>query len=138
MDREAVAQLLERLHETLGAFYRGGDAVPLREVLTEDVEWHVPGGSAIAGDYSGIDAVLGYFARRRGLATTAFRMHPGEILVGDHHVAVITEATASLRGREYSWRTLSLYRLQGGRISACWLRPFDEAKFDAIWSADAS
>jgi hypothetical protein len=70
------------LHAAPGGFYAGGDAEPVRELPSEEVEWHVPGRSAIAGDYHGIDTVLDYFAQRRDLAQRTFRMHPGEILIG--------------------------------------------------------
>jgi hypothetical protein len=82
--------LLDRMHGTLGGFYAGttGD-VSVRELFTPDVTWHVPGHNAIAGDYLGIDEVLDYLARRRGIASGTFRMHPREILPGDQgHVGV--------------------------------------------------
>jgi len=34
------------------------EAAAVRDVLTHDVAWHVPGTNAIAGDYHGIDSVL--------------------------------------------------------------------------------
>jgi uncharacterized protein len=138
VEREAALRLIDRLHEMLGAFYAGGDVAPLRDMLAEDVEWHVPGKSPIAGDYYGRDAVFDYFARRRDLAGGTFRMHPGEVLVGDSHVAVITDGTATLAGREHRWRTIGLYRVDQARISACWLLPLDPVHFDSIWSAAAS
>ena len=60
MERAAATELLGRLHAAQGAFYAGGPHGPLRDVLAGDVEWHVPGRNAIAGDYHGIDAVLAY------------------------------------------------------------------------------
>jgi hypothetical protein len=56
------------------AFYAGGDEAPVRALLTDDVHWHVPGRNAIAGTYQGIEAVLGYFRRRRDLVDRTFRM----------------------------------------------------------------
>ena len=139
MDRDAVTDLLGRLHAAQGAFYAGGPDGPLREVLAEDVEWHVPGRNAIAGDYRGIEAVLAYFARRRDLAQRSFRMLPGEVLVGDgEHVAVLTDGVAEIGGREERWSTVGLYRVSGGRVAACWLLPLDAAAFDRIWAGRAA
>jgi hypothetical protein len=45
--------VLDQLHEALGAFYAGGEAEPVRKLLSADVEWHVPGRNSIAGDYYG-------------------------------------------------------------------------------------
>ena len=97
--RHPGASVVGRLHSAQGSFYAGGPATALHRVLAEDVAWHVPGASPIAGIYPGQDAVLAYFARRRDLAGRTFRMHPREVLSGDgDHVAVITDGTATVGG----------------------------------------
>ena len=135
MDRRAALEVLDALHAAQGAFYAGGAEEPLRALLTEDIEWHVPGRNAIAGHYRGVDDVLAYFARRRDLAARSFRLRPGEVLVGDgDHVAVLTDGVARVGGREERWSTVGLYRLAGGRIAACRLLALDLAAFDRIWA----
>ena len=135
MDRAAALEVLARLHAAQGEFYAGGDAEPLRALLAPDIEWHVPGANAIAGDYRGIDAVMAYFARRRDHAARSFRMHPGDVLVGDgDRVAVLTDGTATIAGREERWSTVGLYRLADDRIAGCWLLPLDPLAFDRIWA----
>jgi ketosteroid isomerase-like protein len=135
MDRDEARRLLARLHEAQGAFYAGGPDEPLRAMLTDDVEWMVPGRNAIAGEYRGVDEVMAYFARRRDLAARSFRMHPGDLLTGDgDRVAVLTDGTATIGGVEHRWSTVGLYRLREGRVAACWLLSLDQAAFDAIWS----
>jgi uncharacterized protein len=134
MKRSVATDVLRRLHAAQGAFYAGGAADELRTLLAPDIVWHVPGSNAIAGVYEGIDAVLDYFAHRRDLAGRTFRMHPGELLVGDDdHVAVLTDGTAVIDGDEHRWSTVGLYRLRGEQIAACWLLPLDAAAFDRIW-----
>jgi ketosteroid isomerase-like protein len=133
------AALLARLHAAQGAFYAGGPAEPLRALLAHDIEWHVPGKNAIAGDHRGIEAVMAYFARRRELAKRTFRMHPGEILTGGgDHVAVLTDGTATIDGAEHRWSTVGLYRFRGELVAACWLLPLDPAGFDRIWAASTA
>jgi ketosteroid isomerase-like protein len=135
MDRDEARRLLARLHEAQGAFYAGGPDEPLRAMLTDDVEWIVPGRNAIAGEYRGVEEVMAYFARRRDLAARSFRMHPGDLLTGDgDRVAVLTDGTATIDGVDHRWSTVGLYRLREGRVAACWLLPLDQAAFDAIWS----
>ena len=135
MDRAAAAAILARLHAAQGEYYGGGDEAPLRALLDPGIEWHVPGVNAIAGDYRGIEAVMAYFARRRDHAARTFRMHPGDVLVGDgDRVAVLTDGTATIAGREERWSTVGLYRLASGRIAGCWLLPLDPAAFDRIWA----
>jgi ketosteroid isomerase-like protein len=135
VDRALAMRRLERFHAAQGGFYAGGPEQPLRELLTTDVVWHVPGRNAIAGVYEGVDAVMAYFARRRDLASRTFRLHPGDVLVGEYeHVAVLTDGTAVLDGVEHRWSTVGLYRFEGERVASCWLLPLDPEEFDAIWS----
>jgi ketosteroid isomerase-like protein len=134
MDRAPARDLLERLHAAQGAFYAGGSDGPVRALLADDVVWTIPGENAIAGVYRGVEDVMAYFARRRDLVDRTFRMHPGELLVGDgDHVAALTDGTAVVDGVEWRWSTVGLYRLREGRVSACWLLPLDPAAFDEIW-----
>lgn len=137
-DRVGAIAVLERLHAAQRAFYAGGEEGPVREVLAEDIAWHVPGDNDIAGDYRGIEAVMAYFMRRRDIADRTFRMHPGDVLTGDgEHVAVLTDGTAEIGGVERRWSTVGLYRLRGERVAECWLLPLDARAFDEIWTAGA-
>jgi ketosteroid isomerase-like protein len=135
MTRERAQRTLDRLHAAQAAFYAGGPAEPLRDVLTDDIVWVVPGRNAIAGEYRGLDAVIDYFTRRRELADRSFRIHPGDLLVGNgDHVAALTDGSATIDGIERRWSTVGLYRLSEERVAACWLLPLDADAFDAIWS----
>lgn len=135
MDRSVAAELLSRLHREQNAFYAGNDDSGLRSLLREDIVWHVPGSSPIAGDYHGIDDVFGYFIRRRGIAGNTMQMHPGELLVGDgERVAAVTDGTATIGGVRRRWSTVGLYRIVDGRVAECWLLPLDPVTFDLAWS----
>ncbi|MEV0398606.1 nuclear transport factor 2 family protein [Actinoallomurus sp. NPDC050550] len=135
MDREQAVALLHRLHTAQNAFYGGGDAAALREILTEDIAWHVPGNNAIAGDHHGVEAVLAYFRRRRELADRSFRMHTRDVLSGDGEwITALTDGTATIAGEEHTWSTVGLYRVRDGRIAGCRMLPHDQAAFDAIWA----
>jgi hypothetical protein len=137
LDRAGAIALLEKLHQAQNEFYAGGDSAPLRELLTPDITWIVPGENAIAGTYDGIDAVLDYFRRRREFASGTFRMHRRDVLVGEgDRLAALTDGTATIGGRRRSWSTIGVYdTVDAQRISACWLLPFDQREFDSIWSS---
>ncbi len=64
MPRQNPRDVIDEVHDALGAFYAGGDDEPVRKLLSADVEWHVPGRSSIAGDYYGAEAVLAYLLYR--------------------------------------------------------------------------
>ena len=136
MTRDDAKWILGALHAAQAAFYAGeGAEAAVRELLTEDVRWHVPGRNAIAGTHEGIDAVLAYFARRRKFAARSFRMHPRDLLVGEgDQVAALTDGTATIAGEEHHWSTVGLYRLEASRIAEVWLLPLDAEHFDHIWT----
>jgi len=126
---------IESLHLAQRDFYTGGSGERLRELLTEDIVWTIPGRNAIAGRYEGIAQVMAYFERRRELASRTFQMHTREILTGDgDHVAALTDGRATLGGAERRWSTVGLYRVRERRIAACWLLPLDGDEFDRIWA----
>jgi uncharacterized protein len=137
MDRQQALALLEALHAAQNKFYAGGSDARLRPLMTPDIVWTVPGSSPVAGTHRGIDEVFAYFARRRDLASGTFRMHRRDVLVGEsRRVCALTDATATLRGREHQWSTVGLYDVtDDNRIRACWLLPLDQRAFDAAWSS---
>jgi hypothetical protein len=79
--------------------------------------------------------VLDYFARRRTIANSTFRMHRRDVLVGaGGSIAALTDGTAIIAGRRCDWSTVGLYEVRDGLVAACWLLPLDAAQFDAIWA----
>jgi uncharacterized protein len=132
---ELVAELHRRQHE----MYAGGSVDSVAELLAEDVVWHVPGSSPIAGDHRGVREVVEYFERRRHLADATMRMRPGaSICVGDA-VAQFVEGSAVLAGEQVSWQTIGVYRIAADhrRVQEVWLVPLDSELFDRIWSPDS-
>ena len=68
------------------------DIETLSEILGENVVWHTPGRSPIAGDYRGRDAVFGQFGRYGGETAGTFRADLKRVLtdqegrvIGIHH-----------------------------------------------------
>jgi hypothetical protein len=110
------------------------DDASLAALLTEAVVWHVPGRSAISGEYRGKDEVIGYVRRRRDLAADTFEITVHDVLANDEHGLVIASGRAKRRGKAVEWRAHGLYRFEDGKIAECWLLPEDQAVFDEIWA----
>ena len=123
-----------RFHVEQARVYAGGEVEGLRELLSEDVMWHVPGASAIAGEHRGVDAVLAYMDRRRRIMDGTFRVtvHGAAMVVG--RVVQLAGGRAVRDGVEVTWETVGVFRVDAGRIAECWLIPFDQPTFDRIWS----
>jgi acyl-CoA thioesterase FadM/ketosteroid isomerase-like protein len=133
-----VKAVVEEFLARQRAMYAGGELEAVEELLCEDVVWHVPGTSPIAGDYRGREAVSEYFWRRRELAGGAIRVtKAGEA----HHAEALVQLAdgrALLGGRDVVWRTAGVYRVAEGRIAEAWLVPLDQAHFDHVWAATRS
>jgi uncharacterized protein len=126
-------ELVAELHRRQAEMYAGGSIDAVAELLAEDIVWHVPGSSPLAGDHRGLVEVIRYFDNRRRLANETMRMQPGDIVADGEAVAQFVQGSAVLGGEEVSWQTVGVYRIAGGRIHEVWLVPLDLAKFDRIW-----
>jgi RNA 2',3'-cyclic 3'-phosphodiesterase len=130
--------VVRRFHAAQAGLYAGSGGVDaVRELLAEDVVWHVPGENAIAGEHRGVEAVLAYMDTRRRIMDGTFRVsvHGAALIAG--RVVQLAGGTAVRDGRSVAWETVGVFRVDGGRIAECWLVPFDQAAFDAIWSRAA-
>jgi uncharacterized protein len=129
--KAVVGEFLTRQRE----MYAGGDLAAVAELLAEDVVWHVPGTSPIAGDYRGRQAVTGYFRRRRELAGGVIRVTKAGEAHHEEALVQLADGRAALGGLEVSWRTAGVYRVADGRIAEAWLVPLDSQRFDRAWAA---
>lgn len=132
--KAVVEDFLTRQRE----MYAGGDLTAVEELLAEDVIWHVPGTSPIAGDYHGRQEVTGYFRRRRALAGGAIRVTKRGEAYHEEALVQLADGHAPLGRQEVMWRTAGVYRVAGGRIAEAWLVPLDLGHFDRAWGATRS
>jgi RNA 2',3'-cyclic 3'-phosphodiesterase len=125
--------VVRRFYESQARMYTGGGFEDVAALLSEDIVWHVPGASAIAGEHRGVEAVLAYMDRRRRIMDYSFRVevHGAALIAG--RVVQLAGGRAVRDGREVEWETVGVFRVVEGRIAECWLIPFDQAAFDRIW-----
>jgi ketosteroid isomerase-like protein len=131
------ARLIRAFHDAQNRFYAGGDQEHVRAMLAEDVAWHVPGRSAIAGDYRGRDEVLRYFVARRELAHATFRIAVRGVLADDERAVIFAGGQVQRDGENAAWETVGVFRIADGKIAECWGLPYDQYSFDEIWSGAA-
>jgi ketosteroid isomerase-like protein len=124
---------VERFHVEQARAYADDGMSGVRQLLSDDVVWHVPGRSAIAGEHRGAGAVLEYLDLRRRMTDSSFRVTVhGVAMIGDR-VVQLAGGRATREGRELTWETVGVFRVESGRIAECWLVPFDQVAFDEIW-----
>jgi RNA 2',3'-cyclic 3'-phosphodiesterase len=125
--------VVRRFYEEQARMYAGGGLDGVASLLSDDVVWHVPGASAIAGEHRGVDGVLAYMDRRRQTMDYSFHVtvHGAALIAG--RVVQLAGGHAVRDGVEVTWETVGVFRVLEGRIAECWLIPFDQAAFDRIW-----
>jgi ketosteroid isomerase-like protein len=128
------ARLIREFHEAQNRFYAGGDQEHVRAMLAGDVAWHVPGRSAIAGDYRGRDEVLRYFVARRELAHATFRIVVRGVLADHERGVIFAGGQVQRDGETFAWETVGVFRIADEKIAECWVLPYDQYAFDEIWS----
>ncbi len=111
-----------------------GDLAALREFLTEDVVWHVSGRSPLAGDYEGIDDVLGFFGRVFELSGGSFRVEPLTYLADDEYGAAPVTVTAHRGDRHLDVMNVQTSRMRGGQVAEFWDTTTDPAAVDEFWA----
>jgi ketosteroid isomerase-like protein len=129
-----AGRIVERFFALQRAMYLGAPVQPVEELLAEDVVWHVPGRSPIAGDHTGRAAVAEYFRRRRALTGATLEIVDRGGMEADDTVVRMADGHATIGGHQVSWRTAGIYRVEAGRLREVWLVPLDLEQFDRVWS----
>jgi ketosteroid isomerase-like protein len=116
------------------AAFGTGDIATLRELLADDVIWHVGGRSPITGDYKGIDEVLGFFAQLAERAGGTFRIDVHDLLANDEHVVALVKGTAERDGKMLNDNGAQVFHVQGGKVTEEWFHAGDQYASDEFWS----
>lgn len=112
------------------AAFAAGDLDTVRELFDPDIVWHVPGRSDLAGDYRGVDAVIGYFVQlfeRSGGTFKAELVECGEIKAD--LVACLVRLTGDMTAT-LDARTMMLFQRRDGRTTEAWSFAEDQYAFD--------
>lgn len=92
---------------------RTRDPLLMRELLTEDVVWTLPGSSKMSGEARGRDGVL---RRLQVLSGYGVNIDFRHVLHGLEDVAVLLHNTGEHNGRTLDEHLITLLRLRDGKI----------------------
>lgn len=123
----------ERLAEAMAAVSRG-DVEAFGDILLgDDVVWHWPGRSSVAGDYRGREATLGLIAGFHRLTQNRLRVEPLDILEGDEFLMSFTHVTAEQDGSSLDVVMADAMRFgPDGRVAEFWTLSNDQEAVDAF------
>jgi len=122
--------LMKKGYEAFGS----GDLDAVRELFADDIVWHVPGRSPLAGDYKGKEEVLGFLAKTMEMTGGTFKLDVHDVMAGDEHGVALTTATAEREGKRLSNRAVQVVHIRGGKLTESWFHPEDQYAVDEFWS----
>jgi len=127
---ERNADVVRRL---FGAFERK-ESFALRGLFAEDAVWRVPGASAMAGTYSGRDAIFRFLGRLPKETEGTYGSRLIDVLASADRAAALYRASGERGGRRLDLDQLLLFRLRDGLVVEVLALPSDPAVFDAFWA----
>jgi ketosteroid isomerase-like protein len=100
------------------AAFNANDIPTLMSILSPDVVQHVPGASQVAGEYRGVEAVLGYYGKLGELTNGSFRADLIDVHGdGVNHVNAVHQITASRNGVTRVSRGSILFTIKDGQAT---------------------
>jgi uncharacterized protein len=113
----------EEVARQAAAAFQQGDLDALREkYLAADTRWHVPGRSPIAGDYDGVDQVLGLFVKLFELTDGTYRIEVHDVLANDDHVVTLLTARAERAGKQLDENQVLVSHMVNGKFAEVWVQ----------------
>jgi len=112
--------------------FRARDSEALTQLIAEEVVWHVPGGTPLAGDIHGLDALFRWFERLHPLTQGTFTLREHDVLASDDHVVALSDMSSENAGVRVSVNVVSVMHFRDGRQLERWLHPSDPVAYDAL------
>ena len=130
MTPQENAALIKGGYEAFGK----GDIPAVLGIFSDDVSWHIPGRSPLAGDYHGPDEVLGFFQKLQERSEGSFRLELHDVLASDDHVVVLAHEIAHRGDNSLNTLATHVWHVRDGRATEFWGIVADSYAVDAFWS----
>ncbi len=106
----------------------------LRDFIADDVVWHVPGSSPLAGEIHGIHALLDWFRRLRAATDGTFTLEEHDVVGNDDHVVALSRMGAVRDRVVILVDVISVFHYREGRQLERWFHPTDLTAWDRIFA----
>lgn len=124
------AVLLEKLY----ANFAEGNLQAVLDACSDEVTFNVPGKSRIAGKFTKKNFIQDFVMKLGELSGGTIRADIHDILASDRHAAVLATDTLMRDGKKIEFRSVHIWRFDGGKPVAWYVYPRDLYQFDEIWA----
>jgi ketosteroid isomerase-like protein len=124
------ASILEKIY----ADFARGDIASVLKVCDEKMTFQIAGKSKLAGKYDRSNFESGFFTQLKEMSGGSFQSDVHDILASDLHAAVLATQKLTRHGKPIEYRTVHIWRFQGGKPVAWYEYPRDLYQYDSTWS----
>lgn len=110
--------------------FEEGDVQAVMDSLADDIVWHVPGKSSIAGTYKGKQQVMELFGKYMSLYDSQqTELH--DLLANDQHTIAVLNVKLTRGGKTLEERAVDIIHPDSeGRVKEFWRFAEDQGAFD--------
>ena len=113
--------------------FESGDLDLLGTVMSQDVVWHEPGRSSLAGDYKGPEAVLGFLRSLKEKSGGTFNIKILEVVSQPERAVVFQKETAKRGGNVLDVIAAVDFEIHHSKITEVTVYQADTYQFDEFW-----
>jgi len=134
-EREVVGEnayeaLIRRTYQD----FESRDLDLLRVVMAEDVVWHEPGRSRLAGDYEGPEAVLGLLGALKSGSGGTFKIEVLDVFSKPERVVALQRETATRNQKKLDVIAALEFEIHHEQITEVTVYQADTYQFDDFWT----
>ena len=122
------------LHRKGHEAFSRGDKDTLAEIIAEDTVWHNAGKGPLSGEYSGRDAVFGFFEQLAELTGGTLEIEDQYFLGSEERTVALFRFTATRGDKTLNADLCEVVSWRDGQVIEEWLFAFDQYTYDDFWS----
>ena len=128
---QSNAEIIRSGYEAFAA----GDVPAVLALFTDDISWHIPGRSPLAGTYTGPEEVLAFFQNLGERSNGTFNLEVHDVLDnGDDKVVLLLTETAQRNDASLAVSAVHVWGVQDGKATTFQAFVADEYAVDEFWS----
>jgi len=132
MAENAYESVIRRAYQD----FESGDLDLLGVVMGQDVVWHEPGRSSLAGDYKGPETVLGFLEQLKLRSDGTFKIEVLDVLSEPERAVVLQRETATRGGKTLDVVAAVDFEIHHQKITEVTVYQADTYGFDEFWEDD--